>query len=247
MEISYIVDLLNFLGFTRSSRPFSLPLVVHGVAGSGKTHLLRKVSLHFPELVHCSFTPQLIDPNSGRRQLPASETPTDLLDEYLGGPNPVVRLLKVCDPLQYNCPDPEIPHFQSLTTRRFCPLTTTLLNSLFGTNIVSAVPTCCRIEIQDPYSTDPIGTVVTFSPEIHTLLSRHGCQPTPISELWGLNIRVVSCYVDSLEEALLNHRAPLFLALTRHTAELHIFLFDARTDAAYELRKCLQDPRHRGS
>ncbi|CAC87087.1 triple gene block protein 1 [Asparagus virus 3] len=247
MEVSYIVELLDFLGFTRSRRPFSLPLVVHGVAGSGKTYLLRKVSSHFPHLVHCSFAPQIIDSNSGRKQAPVTSEPTDLLDEYLGGPNPLVRLLKVCDPLQYDCPEPEVPHYVSLTTRRFCPLTTTLLNSLFGCDIVSLVDRNCHIQIHDPYTDDPIGTVVSLSPDIGALLLRHGCATTPIADLWDVNLSVVSCYLHSLEEALTHYRAPLFLTLTRHTAELHIFLFDARTDAAHELRNRLQDFGHRSS
>nr|AIL23156.1 TGB1 [Asparagus virus 3] len=245
MEVNYIVELLDFLGFSRSTRPFSLPLVVHGVAGSGKTHLLRKVSLHFPHLTHSSFTPQIIDPDSGRKQKLVTSEPTDLLDEYLGGPNPTVSLLKVCDPLQYDCPDPEVPHYVSLVTRRFCPRTANLLNTLFGCHITSLVSADCDIQIHDPYVDDPSGTVVTFTSDIHTLLTSHGCTPTPVSELWGVNLRVVSCYLQSLEDALCHHRAPLFLTLTRHTAELHIFLFDARTDLADELRKRLQDFGHR--
>nr|QED43055.1 TGB1 [Asparagus virus 3] len=247
MEVSYTIELLDFLDFTRSRRPFSLPLVVHGVAGSGKTHLLRKISAHFPDLTHCSFAPQIIDPDSGRKQSPVTTEPTDLLDEYLGGPNPVVRLLKVCDPLQYDCPEPEVPHYFSLTTRRFCPRTTTLLNSLFGCHIVSLVNTTCQVQLHDPYTEDPLGTVVSLSPDITRLLLRHGCATTPISDLWGANLSVVSCYLHSLEDALTHYRAPLFLTLTRHTTELHIFLFNARTDAAHQLRKRLQDFGDRSS
>ena len=235
MELDYLIKLLNFNGFTRTSRPFSLPLVIHGVAGCGKSTIISKVSCAYPSLVSASFSPQLLDADSGRRQVPVAGSAVDLLDEYLAGPNPPVRLAKFCDPLQYDCQLPEEPHYKALHSYRFCPATAGLLNKIFGCHIVSKLDTSASIRFADAFTEDPEGQVVTFEPELESLLTAHGCPTTPVADLWGRNIPYVSVYTSSIGYALENYRSSLFLALTRHQKQLLIFDLDARTDSPYEL------------
>nr|AHB59867.1 TGB1 [Narcissus mosaic virus] len=231
MDCKYLLELLDSYSFIRSSRSFSSPIIIHGVAGCGKSTIIQKIALAFPELLIGSFTPALLDPNSGRKQLAVTSDPLDILDEYLGGPNPVVRLAKFCDPLQYSCEQPEVPHFTSLLTWRFCVRTTALLNGIFGCQIKSRREDLCHLTHENPYTTDPKGVVVAHEQEVINLLLQHGCPVTPTQHLWGLTIPVVSVYVTSIAALSTVDRANLFLSLTRHSKALHIFEFDAWSHA----------------
>ena len=235
MELEYLVNLLDFYGFSRTSRSFSLPLVIHGVAGCGKSTIISKVSCAYPKLISASFSPQLIDPDSGRRQSAVDGSTVDLLDEYLAGINPTVRLAKFCDPLQYDCQSPEEPHYRALHSHRFCPATAQLLNKIFGCHITSKLTTSATIRFADAFAEDPEGQVITFEPELESLLTAHGCPTTPVADLWGRNIPYVSVYTSSIDYALENYRSSLFLALTRHQKQLLIFDLDARADTPHEL------------
>ncbi|ABG48661.1 ORF 2 [Malva mosaic virus] len=235
MELDYLIKLLEFNNFPRTNLDFSLPLVVHGVAGCGKSTIISKLAKAFPTLVVASFTPQILDGNTGRKQVAVDGSPVDILDEYLSGPTPSVRLALFCDPLQYSCEKPRLPHFISLTTHRFCPLTADFLNSKFGCEIISLRQDSCEIVEADPFATDPEGVVITFEPEVKSILERHQCFPTDISTLWGKNLETVSVYLSSFDTCLDSFRTDLFLSLTRHTKKLLVFDFNAWPDSSDEL------------
>ncbi|CAN88809.1 triple-gene-block protein 1 [Lettuce virus X] len=231
MAVPLLHKLLLENEFQRTATPLSYPIIIFGTAGSGKTTIIRLLAAAYPDLHFSSFRPCLLLPNTRRSQVAANPlTPTDVLDEFLAGPNPAVSLAKFCDPLQYNCTDLPLPHYTSNHTYRFCPATCDLLNQLFSTTLSSRLPTAASITRPDPYSQDPSGTVVALEQDLLDILKQHGAFPKKPAELTGQTLPAVAFYCSSLQDAYDADPAATFIALTRHTTKLEIFELDARPD-----------------
>ncbi|BAE44212.1 triple gene block protein 1 [Potexvirus ecsalstroemeriae] len=231
MALFYLQTLLLNSDFTRTTTPTASPLIIFGTAGCGKTSIIRALASQFPELHFSSFHPIVLLPNIRKKQhLANPNEATDVLDEFLAGPNPEVRIAKFCDPLQYNCETLPEPHFISETTYRFCPRTCELLNDIFKTTLKSKVLEICKVACVDPYAVDPVGKVIAIEQELFPILSAHGLTVHSPDFLTGQTIPEVSVYTLNLKRAVAEHPHLLFIALTRHSKTLHLFDLNAGPD-----------------
>jgi hypothetical protein len=227
MAQSLLQQLLSGQNFERTSTTFSLPLIIYGTAGSGKTTILKQLAKHFPELIYASFHPTTLDATLNIKQKLANpELIPDLLDEFLGGHSPPARIAQLCDPLQYHCEDKPAPHYISKFTYRFCPKSCFLINSIFHTELESRLEACCTIKTADPYVEDPVGTTIAFEPEVIQILIKHGASVHTPTEITGLSIPSVALYLSNIPQAKALNSAELFICLSRHTQAITILELD---------------------
>jgi len=231
--MDHIHHLLSAHGFTRTRLAKSKPIVVHAIAGSGKSTVIRKILSDLPNAK--AYTLGKPDPyslsNPTIKAFAQFKRGTlDILDEY--GQLPLTDLdssfeFIFTDPYQAPTDNLFEPHYTLETTYRFGPNTCNLLNQAFQSNITSLV-TKDNISFGSPYLVDPVGTILAFQPDTYLILCLHQASFFKVSDVIGYQWPVVTLYLAcKISEIPEEERHLLFIGLTRHTESLLILGPDA--------------------
>lgn len=204
-----------FNTYNRTSEPTSFPIVVHAVAGSGKTTIVRNLLQAHPTLTAVTFgTPDPV--NLSGRRISAPTSPADIVDEYLAGPAQPTAKLLLADPLQHKA-TPLRAHFTCNRTQRFGKETCKLLNTL-GVDVLSSKED--EVVYANAFETDPEGTIIALGEDAVQLLSDHNADFLLPCQALGLTFDVVTVLTDApLEEQDFTNR---YIACSRHRDKLVI-------------------------
>lgn len=211
-------------GFKRTKLPLTNKelIVVHAVAGAGKSTLIRRILENLPEAQ--AYTYGAADPQtlSGRRiksitDRPAVPGPLDIIDEYLGGGYEGARVV-FCDPYQYQGNALEA-HFILNHSRRFGRNTARLLRSLefdveSDREDVLLTTDIWQEEIQ--------GNIIAYEPEVATWVAAHGAKCLIPEEIRGKTFQEATVVCTDLQLCCQELRHLLYVALTRHRTKLII-------------------------
>ncbi|QYF50237.1 MAG: putative triple gene block protein 1 [Xinjiang alphaflexivirus 2] len=231
--MDHILALLD-TQFTRTRLPISKPIVVHAIAGSGKSTLIRQILTDLPNAKAYTLgkpDPYTLQGNFIQHFARYKRGPLDILDEYAVLP---LAELENCfefvftDPYQSPSEDLLEPHFICEKTHRFSQSTCTLLNHTFSTNITTTRTEPDNITFGDPFIVDPIGQIIAFQEDIYLLLCLHQAPYFKVKHIIGEQYPVVTLYLSTkISEIPEDQRYLLFIALTRHTEKLLILGPDA--------------------
>lgn len=222
MEI-VLSNILDF-GFKRTKLPLTNKqlIVIHAIAGAGKSTLIRRILENVPEAQ--AYTHGVPDSQtlSGRRikaysERPATPGPLDIIDEYLGGSFTGAKVI-LCDPYQYSETAQEA-HFTQNTSKRFGRNTAKLLRSLeFDVESeredVLLTTDIWQEEIQ--------GTIIAYEEEVQQWVSAHGAICLHPREIRGKTFQETTVICTDLQVCCEELRHLLYVALTRHRTKLII-------------------------
>nr|BDX36171.1 triple gene block protein 1 [Plantago asiatica mosaic virus] len=218
-----VVTALTTNNFQRTSTPISKPLVVHAVAGAGKTTLIQNLLPDHSNLsAQTAGTPQ--PPNlTGAfiRKLTCPESnKINLLDEYvalqpLKGSWDVV----LADPLQHSGPALR-PHFVKSVSHRLCPETTKLISKLICP-CTSSRSENSTIQFSGLFDGPLLGTIIALDSTTQALLRAHKAPFLCPTAALGLEFDVVTVVSSQpLEEV--QDKVGLYVSLSRHRHQLHV-------------------------
>nr|AAY51615.1 TGBp1 [Pepino mosaic virus] len=234
MERSTLINLLQLHHF-RPKLSVEGVIVVHGIAGTGKTTLLRTLFSAYPNLVIGSPRPCYLDKANNISQVCLSCFPNtlcDIVDEYHlleSYQEPTLALFG--DPCQCTFIERlRIPHYTSFRTHRFGKSTAELLNKLFQLQIVSVKQEDDIVEFFDPFQVDPTENISASEEEVLEFVSDQ-VVTTSSEELAGLEFTETTFYCTTLAAAVTKNPARTFISLTRHTQKLTIGELNARIDS----------------
>ncbi|AAB32332.1 26 kda polypeptide [Potato aucuba mosaic virus] len=230
MEYSFLVRLLDHYGFERTTEKIvpGQPIVVQGIAGCGKTTLLRNFHQEYPSIPIYSCFPQKISENSEELQLLAKArfTASAILDEYLAHKFDYQKCLAVfADPLQYSHLGALRPHYQ--TSKHIGLVLVLLILSLRNWIPIESLLSEEKTILKecDPYATDPIGQIIASNHEVLNYIKPQAVEAICSCEVLGKEFQTVSCYYQShkLEDSA-EERRGLYIAISR--AKSAVLLFD---------------------
>nr|BDX36216.1 triple gene block protein 1 [Plantago asiatica mosaic virus]BDX36221.1 triple gene block protein 1 [Plantago asiatica mosaic virus] len=218
-----VISALTANNFQRTNIPISKPLVVHAVAGAGKTTLIQNLLPEHPNLsAQTAGSPQA--PNlTGAfiRKLTCPESnKINLLDEYaalqpLKGSWDVV----LADPLQH--PGLALrPHFVKSVSHRLCPETTKLISKLICP-CTSSRSEASQIEFSGLFDGPLRGTIIALDQVAHDLLTAHGAPFLCPSAALGLEFDTVTVVASQPLEAI-QDKVGLYISLSRHRQQLYV-------------------------
>jgi hypothetical protein len=213
MKMEIVTELLRKAGFQRTTHPISTPLVVHAVAGAGKTTILKA-------LLQSGFTvcsPALHAGNTllGARvnELPSGEE--FAVDEYLKFDTLPACQVVFADPCQYHTPA-LTAHYVSTVTHRLGRATTELLQRFLPITINSTKEDV--VELQDLFVGEPQGQIIAIQEDVRELAIAHGLYPLRVCEAQGKEYPVVTVLSSQPLSEVPAHQ--LYIALSRHTEKL---------------------------
>lgn len=221
-NMNTLSNLLLSEGYQRTPRPLSEPIVVHAVAGAGKSTLIRKLlkqSDNFRAHTNGPPDPPTLDCTS---ILPFTSNPPqhtyNILDEYpLGQPKGYKALF--ADILQHRN-NHQQPHFIKTSSHRLGKTTTDFIQE----HLTIPIEGTGSAELKSvlPVLGSPLfGTLIALTPEIARLLESHGAKFYCPDQVLGKEFPVVTV-LSTLPLQALPDRNAAYIALTRHTQELHV-------------------------
>lgn len=219
--MEHLISLLIANGYTRTDTPITKPLVVHAVAGAGKTTVIRQFLKESPAVnAQTLGTPD--KPNLTRKMIRQYSMPKanhfNILDEYCAQPLKGSWDAVFADPLQH--PDFTLePHFIKETSHRLGRSTCELISSLGIFMLPDAEDQ--PVNIQGVFEGEIHGVVIALDEYIHKLAARHGLKPFCPKATIGLQFPIVTV-LSSLPLEQVDDSTGLYIALTRHTQALHV-------------------------
>ena len=190
-----LTALLIANGYTRTDLPISKPLVIHAVAGAGKTTLIRQF-LHQHSATNAQTLGTPDKPNLSRKMIRQFSMPKanhfNILDEYCAQPLKGSWDAVFADPLQH--PDYALePHFIKETSHRLGPSTCELISSL-GILIYpdSEDQVVTRKGV---FESELFGVVIALDEAIFQLASRHGLKPLCPKATTGFSFAKYTVYI----------------------------------------------------
>ncbi|QPI34839.1 TGBp1 [Camellia ringspot associated virus 4] len=229
MEILF--DKLVCAGFERTKERIRDHIIVHCVAGAGKSTLIREIVTEFPHIeAYTLGVPDLIN-LSGSRIKGISEYSEGkeqnraiILDEYLERSVPFKCIGYFADPNQYEA-KPERAHFICSTSLRFGSNTAELISSL-GFPCKSVKQDIIKFESIFRHNFESEDVIVTFEPEIEKLLTDHKVEFKSYCEIRGSTFDSV-CFITLGERFTEKDKYKAYICLTRHRKSLTILTPDA--------------------
>nr|DAZ85794.1 TPA_asm: triple gene block protein 1 [Cardamom virus X] len=191
------------------------PVVVHTVAGAGKTTVVREILHNQPNLVACTYGVPDPPTLTGLRILGPTDH-ADIVDEYPAATSTFGARLLLADPLQHRgITHPA--HYVSSHTYRFGQETCSLLAS-FGIHCTS--DRTDKVTHSDPYTVDPVGQIIAIGAGAEELLQRHHLEYLKPCQTLGLTFEEVTILSDQdLEDV---DPVTRYIAVTRHREKLLI-------------------------
>lgn len=215
------IELLVESGFERTGETLSQPLVVHAVAGAGKTSLVRQYLSLNPNSL--AFTHGVPDKrNLQNRFIRPYDDPVPgyfcILDEYSADDYTERWDVLIADPLQHKN-EPLVPHYIKRTSHRLGRGTQEILAGL-GVHL-EGLNEEEEVSVTHILEGEIRGTVIALDPAAKHLLLDHGVKPLCPSKTLGaefpettvVSFKPLQDFTDISE---------LYIALTRHTRRLNV-------------------------
>ncbi|BAA03051.1 triple gene block protein 1 [Papaya mosaic virus] len=220
--MNHFINLLVAEGFVRTNEPLTDQLVVHSVAGSGKSTLIRKFLEEQPlarAYTHCRADP----PNLEGRFIQPFKGPCpdhfNILDEYCKEPISAKFQVLIADPLQYRTQHLR-PHYVNHKSHRLGPETCKLLSSL-GIKVESHRRDRDVVTLSGIFGSPILGQAIALDRSASDLLRAHGIQALCPIESIGQEYPVVTV-VSSEPLRNVRFKDQVYIALSRHTEQLHV-------------------------
>nr|AMN10084.1 triple gene block protein 1 [Plantago asiatica mosaic virus] len=218
-----ILTALTSNNFQRTNTPLSKPLVIHAVAGAGKTTLIQNLLPEHPNLAAQTAgnpqTPNLTGAFIRKLTCPESNK-LNLLDEYaalqpLKGSWDVV----LADPLQH--PGLALrPHFIKSVSHRLCPATTRLISKLVCPCTSSRTDES-TIQFSGLFEGPLLGTIIALDQTTQNLLAAHNAPFLCPTAALGLEFDTVTI-ASALPLEEVPDKVGLYISLSRHRSQLHV-------------------------
>nr|ALT57215.1 triple gene block protein 1 [Asian prunus virus 3] len=221
--MDFVYDKLIEAGYIRTRLPINFPIIVHCIAGAGKSTLIREVIEADNKFE--AFTYGVPDPVnlSGVRIKGAADigraraNSIKIVDEYIGQALPDGTAFCFADPNQfpYTCPD---AHFTSYQTKRFGDQTCSFLGKL---DCAAFSYKSDQLIFEKLFEGSVEGQIVCYEKEIFELLDRHGADYKKDCQIRGSTFDIVT-FITSSESFEPEDRYKVYLCLTRHRSVLRI-------------------------
>jgi hypothetical protein len=209
----YLGDLHKL--YERTPLPLQEPIIVHTVAGAGKTTLVRSWLRRAPHLKAITGG-QPDPPNLEGVGLLRPHGRADIVDEYPAVPDLEGAKVLLADPLQHRGLT-RPAHFIGRRTHRFGKSTCELLKS-WGINCTATKED--TVSKAGLFDSDLIGTIVAVDDDAAELLSSHSAQFLTPCQALGLTFEAVTAVSTvPIEEADPVNR---YIACSRHSQQLLI-------------------------
>nr|AZF99042.1 orf2 [Papaya mosaic virus] len=220
--MNHFINCLVSEGFSRTKEPLTDTLVVHAVAGSGKSTLIRNFLREHPNTFACTHS-KPDAPNLEGTFIHKFRSPTqdhfNILDEYCKEPIVGKWDVLIADPLQYSTPALK-PHYIKSSSHRLCRRTCALITEV-GVPIQSSRAEEGVVEEADLFSSPLLGKIIALDKAAGDLLRAHGVQPLCPIETIGLEFPVVTVVsTEPIRQLELKHQ--VYIALSRHKERLHV-------------------------
>nr|URG39488.1 TGB1 [Alternanthera mosaic virus] len=219
--MNHFINLLIEEGYVRTNEILSDTLVVHAVAGAGKSTLIRKFIHQHPQAR--AYTHGVPDPpNLEGRFIQAFKSPDpnhfNILDEYCAEPLSGGWNVLIADPLQHRSQALR-PHYIKGESHRLGVATCELLTRV-GLPVLSH-KTEDQVDYQGIFEGPLFGTVIALDSTVRALLLKHGISPLCPAEVLGSEFEETTVVSEvSLSQVKFKHA--LYIALTRHKKSLHV-------------------------
>ncbi|UTQ50732.1 MAG: 25 kDa triple gene block protein 1 [Plant associated potexvirus 1] len=214
-----IVNKLTQAGFKRTEHDITTPLVVHAVAGGGKSSLLKLLTPHFRV---GTAAPANLYSFGGDHFVPVAAG-CQIVDEYQSARTlPESAIALVGDPLQDPlCSHSLKPHYIKYQSHRVGPEVAAALKFI---PIIPAGQS--RLQLSSAYEKDPEGLVISYEPSVCDILRRHQVEHKHPNEVRSEEYPTVTVYTTSTVIPPSDH-SNFYVALTRATAKILWLTLDA--------------------
>nr|WAB21408.1 triple gene block protein 2 [Banmivirus BanMMV] len=210
---------IESFGFVATNNPITDKIVIHGVAGCGKSTLTKELIKDSNFNVVNALSDEKFDLTGRyiRREPIASVDKINVLDEYLSVDNHEGFQVLLADPFQYN-QKPYLANYINRKSHRFKKELVPILSELGieveveegGLNIIRG----------SAYDIEPKGKVICIEEEVARYVSEHGLDILYPRCVQGQEFEVVTFYHrEELKELC---RSDLYIALTRVKKELRL-------------------------
>nr|BAU45630.1 triple gene block protein1 [Alternanthera mosaic virus] len=219
--MNHFINLLIEEGYVRTNEILSDVLVVHAVAGAGKSTLIRKFIHQHPQAR--AYTHGVPDPpNLEGRFIQPFKTPDpshfNILDEYCAEPLTGAWSVLIADPLQHRAQALR-PHYIKKESHRLGAATCRLLTQV-GLEVHSHREED-EVDYKGVFEGPLYGTVIALDATVRALLLKHGVHPLCPAEVLGSEFEETTV-VSELPLSQIKFKHALYIALTRHRRILHV-------------------------
>ncbi|QYF50227.1 MAG: putative triple gene block protein 1 [Beijing sediment alphaflexivirus] len=207
----------KLINYQRTGVPLECPIVVHAVAGAGKTTIVRDILRAKPETTAITYG-RPDPPNIAGVRIRGPSGDANIVDEYPAADltqHPSVQLL-LADPLQH-AGNVKPAHYISTVTHRFGTDTCELLRQL---DIDIESDREDQVIQDSAYALDPIGTIIALGKGSEALLRAHHLEYFRPCQVLGATFDTVTVITD--RDLAEQDPVSRYVALTRHRNKLLI-------------------------
>ncbi|UIK24037.1 triple gene block protein 2 [Musa ornata-associated banmivirus] len=210
---------LRDAGFVATGVKIEKTIVVHGVAGSGKSTLINQLINNSEFAIFNPIASELhrIDGRRIERELKPTEGKINVLDEYLRADNFDNFDILFGDPFQ-STKIPLVAHYTKNFSHRFKKEILPILKSI-GFE-VEADKEGLEVVVDSGYTVAVEGKVIAIETEVINHLKAHNCEVFTPNCVQGLEFKVVSFYHSRDLESL--DKTEVYIALTRALEKINI-------------------------
>lgn len=218
-SVEKLKQLILDSGFVATGLPIVDKIVIHGVAGCGKSTLTKELlkDNNFNIVNILSESNSNLEGQSINQELVTFEDKINILDEYLSADHHEGFQVLLADPFQYK----KAPYPAHYIKRRSHRFKRELIPILAEIGIeVETEENGLRIIQGSAYEIEPKGKIISIEVEVIKYISKHGLEAHHSTCVQGQEFEFVTFYHS---EALKNlERSDLYIALTRVKEELRI-------------------------
>nr|QYF50143.1 MAG: putative triple gene block protein 1 [Sichuan alphaflexivirus 1] len=208
-------NLLESFGFRRTDRPLSHPLVIHAIAGAGKTTLINKFLAEGRNI-------EVVTPGKAPdstltycENTSTEELALKVLDEYQAYPHREAFDVLIGDPLQGGDLPVFEPHYLKEESHRFGVETCKLLKAA-GIHAISSKPD--TVIVRHYIGAEPEGQLIAVDTEGKKYLESFGLNPKFPLEVLGETFPIVTVLLTRRIKEYPRHL--VYIAFSRHSSRL---------------------------
>lgn len=218
-SVEKLKQLILSSGFSETGQPITDKIVIHGVAGCGKSTLTKELlkDSHFNIVNPLATSNFNLEGQSIERNLVTFENKINVLDEYLSVDCHSGFQILLADPFQYR-KTPYLAHYIKKRSHRFKRELIPILAEI-GIE-VETEDEGLEIIRGSAYDIEPKGKNISTEPEVIEYVSKHGLEIHHPICVQGQEFESVTFYHSKDLRDL--ERSDLYIALTRVKVELRI-------------------------
>lgn len=218
-SLESLKQLIENFGFLATDSPIKERIVIHGVAGCGKSTFTKELikDSNFNVVNALSDEKFNLTGQYIKKELTTFADKINVLDEYLSVDNHEGFQILLADPFQYT-QRPYIANYIKKKSHRFRKELVPILSELEIE--VEAEEEGLKIIKGSAYDVEPKGRVICVEEEVAKYVSKHGLDISFPCCVQGLEFEVVTFY--HREELRKLSRSDLYIALTRVRTELRL-------------------------